>query len=200
MIMESIFFSPFSFLEIINYDEICFFSYYLLPFILWQTSIRYVNLSINNRIVLLSLSLMIFSYEYDNFNPKNVELGFYEENAQKCKIMNYWCKNDLIKFINTIVVDIYSIKKYSKFPIGLQRLATGVEEKTFANVRKYMNNSINKKLFIEILVHKIMTNEINEELDLHGSTNYHDEGGVNISNEMVEHFEIPENNFALRRF
>lgn len=125
MIMESIFFAIFFFGND-NYDEIRFFSYYLLPFILWQTSIRYVNLSINNRIVLLSLSLMIFSYEYDNFNPKNVELGFYEENAQKCKIMNYWCKNDLIKFINTIVVDIYSIKKYSKFPIGLQRLATGV--------------------------------------------------------------------------
>ena len=76
---------------------------------------------------------MIFSCEYDNFNIQNVELGFYEENVHNCKIMNYWSKNDVVKFINKIVVDIYSIKKYSNCSISLQRLVTGVDERSFAN-------------------------------------------------------------------
>lgn len=106
------------------------------PFILWQVLIRYINLSNQQRIHLLTISLLIFKYEYDNFIGKNKEKHFYENDVKNCEILSCFTKVDLLKFKNTLIVDIYSIKTYPNFIIATQRVGTSCEEKTFGKCKK----------------------------------------------------------------
>lgn len=161
------FFSPLSFLEVIHIEQIITFGYYLLPFTLWQSAIRYRNISNNQRIQLLTLTFIIFKYEYDNFHTKDRESHFYEENVQNCNILSFWTKLSLIKYMNTLIVDVYAIKKYGvKYLIATNRLGNYTVEKTFGNTRSYMNNDIDETLFTNVLVHDVLRKEVDEILEL----------------------------------
>ena len=176
------FFSPLSFLDVISNKEIIPFSYYLLPFILWQCSMRYQKLSISQRIYFLNLSFLIFKKEYDNFHGRSPEHHFYEENVDGCQILTFWQKSSLIKFMNTLIATIYILKNYPDSLIYLQRLTNYPIEKTFGNVREYMNNSIDENLFKNVLVHNVMRKEMDESLNLKDSTKkLNESGGVIVS-------------------
>lgn len=68
--------------------------------------------------------------------------------------------------MNTLIVDIYAIRKYGAFFIALNRLGNYMIEKTFGNTRKYMNNSIDDELFKNVLVHQVLRKEMNEALEI----------------------------------
>lgn len=185
------FFAPMSFLDVISHDEIRVFSYYLLPFILWQCSIRCQNLSNGQRIYLLTLTFRIFKEEFDNFHGAEPELNFYENNVENCEILSCWTRIDLIKYMNTLIADIFAINEYSDRLIFLQRLSNYPVEKTFGNTRSYMNNSVDEILFRNILVHEVLRKEMNETLELSNSQKSPNEkGGVIISPETSETFVI----------
>lgn len=180
-----------SFLDVISHDEIRVFSYYLLPFILWQCSIRCKNLSNGQRIYLLTLTFRIFKEEFDNFHGANPELNYYENNVENCEILSCWTRIDLIKYMNTLIADVFAINKYSDRLLFLQRLSNYPVEKTFGNTRSYMNNSVDEVLFKNVLVHEVLRKEMNETLELSNSQKSPNEkGGVIISPETGETFVI----------
>ncbi|KAK8881009.1 hypothetical protein M9Y10_003718 [Tritrichomonas musculus] len=186
------FFSPLSLLEVIHIAQIITFGYYLLPFTLWQSAIRYRNLSNKQRIQILTLTFLIFKYEYENFHTKDRESHFYEENVQNCNILSFWTKMSLIKYMNTLIVDIYAIKKYGvKYLIATNRLGNYTVEKTFGNTRSYMNNDIDETLFTNVLVHDVLRKEVNEILELKNTAKHPNEkGGVIISQSTIETFSF----------
>lgn len=185
------FFSPASFLDVIQHEEIIIFSYYLLPFILWQCAIRYKNLSNQRRIYLLNLTFLIFKKEYDDFHEKNIENHFYLTNVDNCEKLSCYTKPDLIKYMNTLIVDIHAIKKYGYLFIALNRLGNYTIEKTFGNTREYMNNSIDDELFKNVLVHQVLRKEMNEALEIKTTKSHPNEkGGVIISQDTPDFFEI----------
>ena len=173
------FFAPMSFLDVISHNEIIKFSYYLLPFILWQSSIRCNNLSNSQRVNLLTITFKIFKTEYDDFQGSNPDLHFYENNVSNCNILSFWKKIDLIKYMNTIIADVFALNKYSDHLIFLQRLSNYPVEKTFGNIRSYMNNSVDEILFRNVLVHEVLRKEMDETLELKNSQKKPNEkGGV----------------------
>ena len=185
------FFSPASFLDVIQHDEIIIFSYYLLPFILWQCAIRYKNLSNQRHVYFLNLAFLIFKKEYDDFHEKNIEKNFYLTNVSNCEKLSCYTKPDLIKYMNTLIVDIYAIKKYGYFLVALNRLGNYTIEKTFGNTREYMNNSIDDELFKNVLVHQVLRKEMNEALEIKkAKTHPNEKGGVIISQDTPDFFEI----------
>lgn len=186
------FFSPLSFLDVVQKDQIIIFGYFLLPFVIWECAIRYRNLSNKQRIYFLNLAFLIFKFEYDDFHSKNIYLHFYEENVKNCNILSFWTKSSLIKYMNTLIVDIYSIKKYGNYYlIALNRLGNYTIEKTFGNTREYMNNSIDEELFKDVLIHQVLRKEVNEVLQLNNSQKSPNEkGGVIISSNDQEFFDF----------
>lgn len=63
--------------------------------------------------------------------------------------------------MNTLIANIYIIKNCSDSLILLQRLTNYPLEKTFGNVREYMNSSIDEDLFKNVLVHEVLRKEMN---------------------------------------
>ena len=61
--------------------------------------------------------------------------------------------------MNTLIVDIYAIKKYEDFLVALNLLGNYTIEKTYWNTHEYKNNSIDDELFqmrkAVLLYHKI---------------------------------------------
>lgn len=101
-------------------------------------SIRYKNRSTLQRLYFLNLTFLIFKREYDDFHRKNSDLYFYEENVEDCEILSFWSKTSLIKYMNTLIAQIYIIKKYPDHLLLLQRLINYPIEKSFGNTREYI--------------------------------------------------------------
>lgn len=185
------FFSPASFLDVTSNSIIINFGYFLLPFILWQTAVRYKNLTNDQRIFFFNTCFLIFKKEFDNFQGRNKNLHFYQENVSNCEVLACWTRCSLIKYMNTMILYIYALKTYGDALILLNRLTNYPIEKSFGNVREYMNNSVNQKLFRNVLVHKVLREEMNKSLDLQSNTKASNEmGGVVISPNTSQFFNF----------